>query len=96
MPQAIAEMIAALVGTALFGGFTLAGLRMWLRYRETKLRLGQGGDTDQLGEAIDGLQDQIMGLRGEVTDLHERLDFAERLLTRGRRESGDTEADQPN
>lgn len=86
MPQAVVELIAALLGTAMLGGFTLGGLRMWLRYREARLRVSQGGDTERLVEVIEGLQEEILGLRGEVTDLHERMDFAERLLTRGRQE----------
>jgi len=84
MPQAIVETIAALLGTAMLGGFTLAGLRMWLRYREARLGFQRGATDIPAAEAVEELRDQVVALRGEVAELHERLDFAERLLTSGR------------
>lgn len=84
MPIAVVETIAALLGTAVLGGFTLAGLRMWLRYREARLGIERGAAGDGVSEAVEDLRDQVAALRGEVSDLHERIDFAERLLTRGR------------
>lgn len=88
MPHAVVELIAALVGTAMLGGFTLAGLRMWLRYREARLGLERGGAAAGMADAVEDLRDQVVALRSEVADLHERIDFAERLLTRGRGEPG--------
>lgn len=88
MPHAVVELIAALVGTAMLGGFTLAGLRMWLRHREGRLGLERGGAAAGMADAVEDLRDQVVALRSEVADLHERIDFAERLLTRGRGEPG--------
>ena len=88
MPPDVIEGIMAITAMLSLGGFTLIGLRMFLRYREARLRIGQGGDTEQLTQALEGLQEQIFSLRGEVTDLHERIDFAERLLTRGGQDVG--------
>ena len=88
MPPAVVETIAALLGTAMLGGFTLAGLRMWLRYREARLGIQSGAADAPAVEALEELRDQVGALRGEVAELHERLDFAERLLTSGRSAPG--------
>lgn len=45
---------------------------------ELKLRAGDGGD----GAAIDELRGEVDALRQELAEVHERLDFTERLLAR--------------
>ena len=42
---------------------------------------GTGSDR-QLREEVDGLRLEMDELRGQLSDAHERLDFAERLLAR--------------
>lgn len=49
-----------------------------LRIEELKLRAGDGGD----GAAIDELRGEVDALRQELAEVHERLDFTERLLAR--------------
>jgi hypothetical protein len=75
---------------ALFGmaGFSLTGLKMFLNYRAKRLELSGGSaDTRRLEELVGELRDEVRlearYLRAEITDLQERMDFAERLLTRG-------------
>jgi hypothetical protein len=53
-----------------------------------RIRRGGPGGPDaafeRLEEAQVALLEEVEALRGEVVDLHERLDFAERILLKGR------------
>ena len=44
---------------------------------------GGGEDAELLREAVQDLQLEMEAVRGELAEVHERLDFTERLLTRG-------------
>jgi hypothetical protein len=44
---------------------------------------GAGGDPDLRAE-LHGLQEQVDRLQHQLEEAHERLDFAERLLTQGK------------
>jgi hypothetical protein len=83
MEQQIAEAIAPLIALLGIGTFTLLGLRMYLGYRTKRLELSAGQPSAHLEEAIEELRHEVQGLRGDVGELQERVDFAERLLTRG-------------
>lgn len=43
---------------------------------------------DQLQTELDALRGELDQARGELAEVHERLDFTERLLAKGRDESG--------
>lgn len=63
-------------------GLVFAGFQRYakLRLEETRLRLeGLGGGSREELEALRGDMDD---LRRELSEVHERLDFAERLLAR--------------
>lgn len=79
MPPDLAPLLA-LVG---MGTFALLGMRMWLRHKIERSRLSGADDVDRLVEAIDGLHEQTRLMREDLTELQERVEFAERLLTRG-------------
>lgn len=81
-PQ-IAEAIAPLIALLGVGTFTLVGLRMYLGYRTKRLELSAGHPSTHLEDAIEELRNEVQGLRGDLGELQERVDFAERLLTRG-------------
>jgi len=81
-PQAV-EAIGVIIGMLTLGSFTLIGLRMYLGYKTRRLELTGGALPAHLEEAIDELRQEVQALRGDVGELHERVDFAERLLTRG-------------
>jgi uncharacterized membrane protein len=49
------------------------------------LRMGSGADPALLAE-VDELRHELGQVRAELGDVQERLDFTERLLTRGDRE----------
>lgn len=77
------EEVAILIFTALVGTFSMVGLKILVSARKT--RHGEVGkeEVQRLAESVEGLQDQMYQVRDAVSDLHERVDFAERLLTRG-------------
>jgi hypothetical protein len=69
---ALAIPVAAIV----MGGLT----KMWrLRVEEARLQLGGEGS----GE-VQRLRTELDEVHRELSELHERVDFAERLLARGR------------
>jgi len=81
------ELLTVLMALLGFGTFSLIGLRMFLNYRVR--RLGAGGGNEQIGqlaEAVDDLRRDLADTRADLADLHERMDFAVRLLTRARDE----------
>ena len=53
-----------------------------LRLEEAQLRLhgGEGGGSEE----VQALRDEVQTMRRELSELNERVDFTERLLTRGR------------
>ena len=61
------------------GSFVLVGLKGWsnhtLRMRETP-----GRDNERLAETMQQLQDEVGSMREDVAELHERVDFTERIL----------------
>ena len=72
------------------GTFTLVGLKMYWGFKTKRLELEKGaGSSERLVELMGDLRDEMHALRGEVSDLQERVDFAERLLTRGQAGAGD-------
>jgi len=62
------------------GAMTLSGWRYWVR---TKAKLPVDHVTPALQDAIRDEIDRALAARdGELAEIHERLDFAERLLSR--------------
>lgn len=47
-----------------------------LRLEEARIRMGAGGDSAEL----QALRSEVDAMRGELTELQERVDFAERML----------------
>ncbi len=56
--------------------------RLWLE--ETQLRMSGGVDAEELDE----LRSDLDQVKAEVVEVHERLDFTERLLTQSRDREG--------
>jgi hypothetical protein len=87
MPPNVVDAIAPLIGLGGLGVFSLIGLRMLLSYKARRLELTSGHrDASGVEDLVEDLRSEVQLLRGEVGELHERVDFAERLLARG---SGD-------
>jgi hypothetical protein len=75
------DVLASLIGFLGGGAFLLIGLRMFLTHRARRL---SGEGTSELIDAMGGLRDEVSALRDQMVDLHERVDFAERLLAQQR------------
>lgn len=64
------------VSAIILGGLT----KIWrLRIEEARLRAGAGGSPE-----VEHLAEQVAQLRRELDEVHERLDFTERLLARSK------------
>ena len=61
---------------AIIGFFGLMGLKTWSNYK-LKMRETPDDDSERLTEAVQQLHD-------EVAELHERVDFTERMLSDAR------------
>lgn len=84
MPPEIIDPLIALLALLGLGTFSLIGLRMFLGYKARRLEGSSGrGESGRVEELIEDLRNEVQLLRGDVGELHERMDFAERLLTRG-------------
>ncbi len=79
MPPEAIEALGAWLGITTLGAFVLMGMRLRL-----KAKSSESPKLEKLTEAVEGLYDQNQALREDVAELQERLDFHERLLTRGR------------
>ncbi len=69
-------VLAMTVSGGLLGGFWVRAL-----INMRKHIISSADEVDRLAEVVADLRGQIDGLRGDHRELHERLDFAERLLS---------------
>ncbi len=82
------ELLITVFGALAGGGLGLAAIKIltsaWIRKKE--LAAG-GGEIARLVEAVEALRTDSVYMRdqlgAEISDVHERLEFAERMLTRG-------------
>lgn len=82
------ELLITVFGALAGGAMGLGAIKIiataWIRKKE--LAAG-GGDLERLVEAVEALRAETAYMRdqlgAEISDVHERLEFAERLLTRG-------------
>jgi hypothetical protein len=81
-------VIGALAGGALGLGAIKIVVSAWIRKKELA---ADGGELERLVDAVEGLRSETAFIRdqlgAEISDVHERLEFAERLLTRGSAEN---------
>ena len=76
-------VLAMTVSGGLLGGFWVRAL---INMRKHIIR--SADEIDRLAEVVADLRGQIDGLRGDNRALHERLDFAQALLSEGEPQSG--------
>ena len=84
MPPEIIEAIGPVLAIISIGTMILVGMKMRL---SAKVQLHQGSkseDVERLADAVDGLHEEVRMLREEYGELHERMDFAERILSTGK------------
>ncbi len=65
---------------AVIGSFILIGFKGWANH-DLKTREMTGGDNERLTEAMQQLHDEVGSMREEFAELHERVDFHERMLS---------------
>ena len=73
--------LAALVTVGLF---TVFGMKVWYKHRDKRHQQIGREEFDQMSDAIEALHEQTLLLREDFQDLHERIDFAERVLAQKR------------
>jgi hypothetical protein len=95
MPPDIVNAIAPLVAMLMTGTFGLIGFRLWLAHRPPR---GQGKlgaeQLERLTEVMEDIRQQLDVMRDENLELHERMDFAERLLAQ--RDRPDAQLEKPH
>ncbi len=65
---------------AVSGGLCLWALKIWSNH-QLKMRETPAGDIERLADAVRELHDEIGSMREEFAELHERVDFTERVLS---------------
>ncbi len=85
MDPVIAEVLGPVTAILGLGSMILIGVKLRYSHKE-KMLLGEGGpaETGRLGEDVAVLRDEVRLLREGFAELYERVEFAERLLTKGR------------
>lgn len=83
MDYSITRFISLLIPLAMTGGVVLIGVRMWLAHNARLASREDPAWLHQLTGEMEALHGDVQTLRDAVLELHERVDFAERLLTRG-------------
>ena len=88
MPPELIEVLAPVVVILSIGTMVLIGMKMRLTARSHESsnlnRVAKDGeDIERLADTVDALHDQVRMMRDDFAELHERVDFAERLLSRG-------------
>ncbi len=74
-------------------GGAVVALGMILRFSLRKRELEARGGESHLEPVVDSLREDLNETRAQLTEVQERLDFAERLLTEGRASGGREPAD---
>ena len=66
--------------SAILGFCGLRGLKIWSNH-QLKMREMPDGDNERLAEAVQQLYDEVGSLRDDLGELHERMEFTERVLS---------------
>ncbi len=83
-PEVMIEAIGPLIAVISIGTMTLIGMKMRLNAKAKLQQGSKGEEVDRLTDAVEGLAEEVRMLRDEYGELHERVDFAERILARGK------------
>ena len=95
MPPDLVAAIGPLL--VVFGVGTMILIGMKLRYshlRQTRLDQGGREEVGRLAEDVAALRDEMQLLRQDVSEVYERVEFAERWLARGQAEGKPSPADE--
>jgi hypothetical protein len=86
MDPALAEIIGPVFALTAMGTFILIGIRMRFNHKYRMLNRENPEQVERLTDAVQALHDDVRVMRDEMLELHERMDFAERMLTSGKEE----------
>ena len=64
----------------------MTGIILWLAAKTSRSRVVSREEFDRVTEALGNVNDQLYAVRESMSELHERVDFAERLLTKGEKD----------
>ena len=96
MDPVLADTLAPILGIIGTGTMVLIGMKLRYNYKaRIAEQKGSTPDVERLEHAVGDLLDEVQALREGVADLHERVEFTERMLTQGKvqdMESADTPA----
>jgi hypothetical protein len=84
MPPDVLGGLVGVIGATSAGVIILIGLKMRFNHKFRMRERPGGEDTERLTEAVDQLHDEVRLMREEFADLHERVDFTERMLSQGK------------
>ena len=76
-PGAVAVFIPIFGVLGLVG---LVGLKTWSHHK-LKMQEMSGGDDERLADAVQQLYEEVSSMRDDLGELHERVDFTERMLS---------------
>jgi hypothetical protein len=86
---AIAEVVGPIFAILGLGSMILIGIKMrYTHLQRMKQHQVGGEDLERLAEGVSNLREDVRQLREEYVELYERVDFAERVLTKGKVEGG--------
>ncbi len=80
MGEVLEKLAIVIPLLAVTGTFVLIGFKGWANH-QLKMRETPGGDNERLTEGMQQLSDEVGSMREEVAELHERVDFTERMLS---------------
>ena len=83
MDVALAEIIIPFFAAMGLGTMVLIGMKLRYSHKARLAEQSDGGDVERLTAAVGDLFDEVQALREGVTDMGERLEFTERMLTKG-------------
>ncbi len=91
MPPELAEAVGPVLAILGVGSMILIGMKLrYTHLRETRLDRGGKKEMEQLTEDVAALRDEVRLLRQDCAEMYERIEFAERLLTRGQGDSNES------
>ena len=79
------EIVLTIVGVAVSGGLLIGAMSVYLSYKERLLKFKAGTEPDDSVVAeLEDLRSEVSSLRAELGETVERIDFAERMLSKQR------------
>ncbi len=89
MDLAVLDLLAPLFVFVGLTGAVLVGMKMrYTHIQRTRLSGSAHQDVERLAEAVDTMRDEVRVLRDGFLELHERVEFTERLLERPKADRG--------